>query len=601
MTNKQHMNKTIDKIKITLLWLQIFPILLHAQSAMTNIEGRQSTSLNGIWNIIIDPFDAGSGNWAAYYKDRKPTNDSDFVEYAFEGGPQLYVPGDFNSQLPDLKYYESSIWYKRTFSIQTTANNRFFLHFGAVNYRAEIYLNGAKIGEHEGGFTPFQFEVTDQLKNGDNSLIVKVNNQRVKDGIPGLGFDWFNYGGITRDVDLVSTPKTYIKDYFIQLSQNNENIVKGYVKLDGSTKQQEIRISIPELGANFRTRTNEDGMATLRFPLKNKSLWTPANPKLYDVIVSAQTDTIQEKIGFRTIRVDGTDILLNGKSIFLKGINIHEEIPQRQSRAYHESDYKILLDWAKELGCNYVRLVHYPHHEKMVKMAEKMGLMVWEELPVYQGIDFANESMKEKMSLMLKEMISRDQNRAAIIIWSLSNETYSSPPRDSALKRLYQLTKSLDDTRLVTSALNNMRIEGNKAYIEDEVNSFMDVMAINQYLGWYKQWPEANKEVEWISKFNKPLIFSEFGGEAVFGNNNNPERASSWSEDYLANIYKRQFNMFKSISYLRGVTPWLLVDFRSPGRAHPLYQKGWNRKGLLSDRGEKKKAWYIVAGYFKDN
>ncbi|MEZ0453631.1 sugar-binding domain-containing protein [Sphingobacterium thalpophilum] len=160
------MNKTIDKIKITLLWLQIFPILLHAQSAMTNIEGRQSTSLNGIWNIIIDPFDAGSGNWAAYYKDRKPTNDSDFVEYAFEGGPQLYVPGDFNSQLPDLKYYESSIWYKRTFSIQTTANNRFFLHFGAVNYRAEIYLNGAKIGEHEGGFTPFQFEVTDQLKNG---------------------------------------------------------------------------------------------------------------------------------------------------------------------------------------------------------------------------------------------------------------------------------------------------------------------------------------------------------------------------------------------------------------------------------------------------
>jgi len=128
----------------------------------------------------------------------------------------------------------------------------------------------------------------------------------------------------------------------------------------------------------------------------------------------------------------------------------------------------------------------------------------------------------------------------------------------------------------------------------------MDIMAINQYLGWYKTWPETDQEIEWISKFNKPLIFSEFGGEAVFGNNKAPKRASSWSEDYLLDIYKRQFNMFKNIAFLRGVTPWLLVDFRSPGRAHPIYQKGWNRKGLLSERGEKKKAWYLVAEYFKN-
>ena len=202
---------------------------------------------------------------------------------------------------------------------------------------------------------------------------------------------------------------------------------------------------------------------------------------------------------------------------------------------------------------------------------------------------------------MLRELIARDKNRAATIIWSLSNETYSSPARDSSLIALYHLAKSLDNTRLVTSAFNNMRFEGNKAYIEDEVNRVMDIMAINQYLGWYKTWPDADKEVEWISKFHKPLIFSEFGGEAVFGNNIEPKRASSWSEDYLVDIYKRQFNMFKNISFLRGVTPWLLVDFRSPGRAHPTYQKGWNRKGLLSDRGEKKKVWYLVADYFKNN
>jgi len=593
--------KTTLKLKIILALCHLFPFLLFGQSAMIHIDGRERTSLNGLWETIIDPFDAGSGDWAAYYKDRKPLGNTDFVESSFEGGPQLYVPGDFNSQLPELYYYESSVWYKRTFKIQATENKRSFIHFAAVNYKAEVYLNGVKIGEHEGGFTPFQFEVTDHLRIGNNNVIVKANNQRIQDGIPGLGFDWFNYGGITRDVDLIQTPTTYIKDYFIQLAQQDENSIEGYVTLDGPKKKQAIAINIPELNFTYKTRTDSSGKAKLKIPFRKKTLWTPAAPKLYEVQVSTETDHIQEQIGFRTIKVDGTNILLNGKSMFLKGINIHEEVPQRRSRAYSESDYQMLLDWAKELGCNYVRLVHYPHHEKMVKMAEQMGLMVWEELPIYQGINFADPGMKKKMNLMLRELIARDKNRAATIIWSLSNETYSSPARDSSLIALYHLAKSLDNTRLVTSAFNNMRFEGNKAYIEDEVNRVMDIMAINQYLGWYKTWPDADKEVEWISKFHKPLIFSEFGGEAVFGNNIDPKRASSWSEDYLVDIYKRQFNMFKNISFLRGVTPWLLVDFRSPGRAHPTYQKGWNRKGLLSDRGEKKKVWYLVADYFKNN
>ncbi|ULT24973.1 hypothetical protein KUH03_39900 [Sphingobacterium sp. E70] len=232
-------------MKIILVLCSLFPLLLFGQSAMIHIEGRQRTSLNGLWEVIIDPFDAGSGDWAAYYKDRKPLGNTDFVESSFEGGHQLYVPGDFNSQLPELNYYESSIWYKRPFKIQTKQDNRFFIHFAAVNYKAEVYLNGVKIGEHEGGFTPFQFEVTDHVKIGENSLIVKSNNQRIKDGIPGLGFDWFNYGGITRDVELVQTPKTYIRDYFIQLSQQDENIINGYVSLDGPKKNKRLQYAFP--------------------------------------------------------------------------------------------------------------------------------------------------------------------------------------------------------------------------------------------------------------------------------------------------------------------------------------------------------------------
>lgn len=581
--------------KLLFTGILLFPALLFSQTAMINIEGRNKTSLNGYWKTIIDVFDSGSGDWTAYYKDRKPQTNTDFVEYSFDLGASLSVPGDFNSQMPELYYYESSVWYKKTFTCHPTSNKRLFIHFGAVNYKSEVYLNGQKLGEHEGGFTPFQFELTGKVKDGENSLIVKANNQRVKDGIPGMGFDWFNYGGITRDVDLIETPGTYVKDYFIQLNPNDATSVEGYVALDGDQKLQKITVSIPELNVNYKTQTGPDGIAKVKFKLNKARLWEPENPKRYQVQLIAETDRISEDIGFRTIQTKGTEILLNGKPVFLKGVNIHEEIPQRKSRAYSESDDRILLDWAAELGCNYVRLVHYPHNEKMVKLAEKMGLMVWEEIPVYQHIDFTDSKMKAKIDLMLKEMIHRDKNRASVIIWSLSNETYSSPARNAAITHMYHTAKSLDNTRLITSAFNNMRFDGSKAYIEDELNELMDVMAINEYIGWYKTWPEGRGNMEWISNFNKPLIISEFGGEALYGNEGNPQVASTWSEDYLAQIYKDQFEMFKKIPFLRGVTPWVLVDYRSLGRAHPIYQQGWNRKGLLSDRGDKKKAWYVVA------
>jgi beta-glucuronidase len=471
-----------------------------------------------------------------------------------------------------------------------------------VNYVADVYLNGRKIGSHEGGFTPFQFELTDSVKDGRNTIIVKVNNQRVKEGLPGLGYDWFNYGGITRDVNLIETGNTYIKEYFIQLKKHSSTEVSGWVKLNGPRSVQNIRIRIPELNINYSSKTNAAGEAEIHFSA-GFQLWSPQNPKLYGVVIQSETDSIRDTIGFRNIEVSGTQILLNGKPVFIKAVNIHEERPVKSARANSEEDARILLSWAKELGCNLVRLAHYPHNEHMVRLAEKMGLMVWDEIPVYQHIEFSSPAMPLKLKTMLAEMISRDRNRCGVVIWSLSNETFPSiPDRDKRLIELSRECRLLDSTRLITSVINDQSYENNTLHLRDTLYNYFDVMAVNEYLGWYVPWQGKPTDTKWILDFQKPMIISEFGGEAKFGSNGGPkDEASSWSEEYQEQIYKDQISLFGVTPNLAGVCAWILVDYRSPVRMHPVYQQGYNRKGLLSEKGEKKKAWYVLKTYYDKN
>ena len=571
---------------------------LSAQNAMINVSGRKCTSLNGLWKAIIDP--TGVGNWRQVWLEKKPEKKTDFFEYSFEGGALLKVPGDFNSQMPELTYIEGTVWYKKTFKYNIQKSKRLFIHFGAVNYLSSVYLNGKLLGKHEGGFTPFQFEITNEVKAGENTIIVMVNNQRLKDGIPGLGYDWLNYGGITRDVNLIETDNSYIEDYFIQLEKHSNNEVLGWVKISGNNLLQKVNVLIPELGVDYKTKSNNEGIAEVKFNSKFK-LWSPASPKLYKVIIKSETDTIIDTIGFRNIEVNGTKIVLNGNPIFLKGVNIHEENPYKAARAYSEADAQILLTWAKELGCNFVRLAHYPHSENMVRLAEKMGLMVWDEIPVYQHIEFATLGVTDKINLMLKEMIRRDHNRCGVFIWSISNETYSfTPNRDNALITLSKECRKLDSTRLITSVFCNQGYDNNTINLWDTVNRYFDVISINEYLGWYTPWQGKPKDVKWkLVSDNKPIIISEFGGEAVYGSNFGPkDEANYWSEEYQEQIYKNQIEMFATTPNLAGICPWLLVDYRSMSRLHPIYQNGWNRKGLLSGNGEKKKAWYILKSYY---
>ena len=410
-----------------------------AQELLVNVYGRQYTLLNGKWNAIIDPYQ--QGRKTAIYRNRALKDKADFKEYAFEGGLRLNVPSDWNSQIPELKYYEGTMWYARKFEINKKSDENLFLYFGAVNYRCRVYLNGTLIGSHEGGFTPFQFNVTNVVKEGGNFLAVEVDNTRTADAIPALSFDWWNYGGITRDVLLVTTPQTYLEDYFIQLDKESPNRMIAKVALSDKKAGEKITVSIPELKTSIDMLTDAEGKAETVFNIKKLERWSSENPKLYEVIVSSANDRVEEQIGFRNITVKGTDIYLNGKPTFMCSISFHEEIPQRMGRAFSEADAAMLLNEAKALGVNMIRLAHYPQNEYTVRLAEKMGFILWQEIPVWQGIDFTNNNTRKKAQRMLSEMIKRDQNRCAVGYWGIANETQPSKARNEFLTSLLETGK----------------------------------------------------------------------------------------------------------------------------------------------------------------
>ncbi|HEY1676450.1 MAG TPA: glycoside hydrolase family 2 TIM barrel-domain containing protein [Candidatus Sulfotelmatobacter sp.] len=559
---------------------------------ITNIPGRNTVSLNGAWHAIVDPFDNGKGR---FFRDAKPKDKSDLVEYSFDASPVLNIPGDWNSQREDLMFYEGPVWYRREFSYHKHSGKREFVYFGAANYQTVVYLNGEKLGEHEGGFTPFNLEATSLLHEGENSLIVEVSNARRVDAVPTVKFDWWNYGGITRDVSLVEVPAVFVQDYSVQLSRGSQSEIAGWVQLSG-TSSQKVTLEIPEAGIREAFNADASGRAEFHFTAK-LDLWSPDRPKLYDVILASGEDVVHDQIGFRSIEVRGAQILLNGKPIFLRGVSMHEEAPFRGGRAFSPEDAKTLLGWVKELGCNFVRFAHYPHNENEIRAADRMGLLVWSEIPVYWDIDWSNPATLANAEAQLRDMIARDRNRAAVILWSISNETPVKPKRLTFLKQLAQDAHALDSTRLITSALNHTENSGGVRTLTDPLGEFLDVLGLNEYVGWYEGNADDMDAMKWQTTWNKPLIVSEFGGGAIYGRHG--DAGERWTEEYQENLFRHQLGMVEKMPNLAGMTPWVLMDFRSPLRMLPGVQDYHNRKGLISDRGQRKLAFYVLQGFYR--
>jgi beta-glucuronidase len=566
-----------------------------AQSTLiANVSGRTTVSLNGAWHAIVDPFDNGK---ASFFRNEKPKTKSDRVEYSFDASPVLNVPGDWNTQRESLMFYEGPVWYRREFSYHKQAGKRVFVYFGAVNYESTVYLNGEKLGDHEGGFTAFNFEATSSVRDGENFLIVEVRNVRRADAVPAMKFDWWNYGGITRDVMLVEVPAVFVQDYSVQLARGSQSEIAGWVQLNGAPAAQKITVEIPEAGVRETLSSDGTGRASFHSPAK-LGLWSPAHPKLYDVVIESGDDVVHDQIGFRTIEVRGTQILLNGQPIFLRGVSMHEEAPFREGRAFSAEDAQTLLGWVKDLGCNFVRFAHYPHNENEVRLADRMGVLVWSEIPVYWDIDWSNPATLANAEAQLRDEIARDHNRAAVIFWSLSNETPVKPERLTFLKDLAEEARELDSTRLVASAMNHVDdTSADVRTISDPLGEVLDVLSINEYLGWYWGRAEDADKMQWKSAWNKPLIVSEFGGGAVYGRHGDADEI--WTEEYQDNLYQHQLGMIERMPNLAGLTPWVLMDFRSPTRMLPGVQDYHNRKGLISNRGQRKLAFYTLQKFYK--
>lgn len=570
--------------------------------APLNVYGRSVTSLNGMWKYFVDQQDIGYYDYRmnptrwGFFLDAKPRNVSDLVEYSFDDSKSMKVPGDWNTQDEQLYWYEGSVWYRQKFNWKPEQGRKALLYFAGANYLSRVWVNGKLVGVHEGGFTPFCFDVSDVVKAGENTVVVMVNNNRKKENIPTQIFDWWNYGGITRDVMMVSVPETYIEDYSLQLVKGNTKLINVKLKLNEKKAGKMVTLSIPELKIKKKLVTDAQGEANVVLKAK-PSLWCPENPKLYKVSIATAEETISDEIGFRTIETRGKQILLNGKPIFLKGISSHEETAYTSRRCNSAEDADTLLAWAKDLGCNFMRLAHYPHNEHAIREAERKGVLLWEEIPCYWTIDWKNEKTFANAKRQLQDMIGRDKNRANVIVWSVANETPHSAERDKFLSELAKFAKTEDDTRLISMA---MEVTGQSNYVNrlnDNMNKYVDIISFNEYIGWYRDVNDAPK-MKWEVPYDKPVIISEFGGGAVAGLHGS--KNERWTEEFQENLYKENLDMLSKIEGLSGMTPWVLKDFRSPRRINPVVQKDFNRKGLVSDKGKRKKAFYVLKEWYKN-
>jgi beta-glucuronidase len=571
---------------------------------LTGADVRPAISLNGEWAAIVDPYFSGLMSFHheekkdGWFVNRKAqSGDTRPTEYDFSKAPRLKVPGDWNTQRVSLMYYEGPIWYERDFTYQPKEHTRVFLHVGAANYHSWFWVNGKKVCEHEGGYTSFNCEVTTAVHAGGNFVVAAVDNTRHEDGVPTLQTDWWNYGGLTRLVSLIEVPETFIDQYDVHLSRTEDSVIEGWVHVEGSPAGATAGVEIPELGAQTSAMVGDGGRAAIRLEVKGLKRWSPETPKLYKVRISAGKDSIDERMGFRTVEVRGTEILLNDKPIFLRGVCIHAEAPYRTGRANTEKDAETLLGWAKELGANFVRLAHYPHDETMLRTADRMGLLVWSENPVYWAVQFDNPKVLAKAEQQLEEEIGTSRNHAAIILWSMANETPNTEARTQFITTEAAYARQLDPTRLITAALL-VRAEGDTKIMDDPLGKALDVIGTNEYIGWYEKKPETADVTQWRIDYQKPLIMSELGGDAKAGRHGG--KNERWTEEYQANIYRHQLKMLNRIPQLRGMSPWILMDFRSPNRPLAGIQDEFNRKGLISEQGMKKQAFFILQKAYKE-
>ena len=550
---------------------------------------RQSVDLSGIWDFRFDPGNIGAASgWTNGLTAARP----------------IAVPASWNDQFEDGRDYLGDAWYQTRFDLPLgfdAARQQIRLRFGSVNYLAEVWLNGARLGLHEGGHLPFEFDVTARLKREGNVLVVRVNGELAFDRVPpgniapeltvakeekfpAASFDFFPFCGIHRPAVLYAIPRDALDDVMVTTDFAD---TRGIVHVRGapgarSARESVVRATLTGHGAQITTEASGD---EIELNVPSAALWSCESPNLYDLTIElvrggTTFDRYTLPIGIRTIRVTSDALLLNDKPIYLKGFGRHEDFAisgRGLAPAVNVKDFA-LMQW---INANSFRTSHYPYSEQQMDLADRLGILVIDETPAV-GLFFAEQGLARRLELcrqMTRDLIARDKNHPSVIAWSVANEPNSNHPNAQAFFRnLYDLAKSLDATRPVT-------LVSHKG-VQEESFDFMDLLCLNRYYGWYTQTGQVelgagklSQELDAMyAKWHKPLIFTEFGADTLPGHHAQPPEM--FSEEYQVEMLTRDIQVLRGKPFVVGEHVWNMCDFKTAQGVRRV--NGMNYKGVFT-------------------
>ncbi|WDE95229.1 glycoside hydrolase family 2 TIM barrel-domain containing protein [Lentisphaera profundi] len=585
--------------------------------------------LNGTWKFNPDPYQrCRQQSWWKQEGD----NSGFFPCFNMDGMWDTQVPSTWKKEFEELKWYDGHANYARDFAVdEIPEGHEAFLCIDSATYRSEVYLNGEHVGNHEWAYSPFQFKVTDLLQEGNNRIFVLIDNFMQEDRVPGIRTDWNNDGGLTGSVRIIFVPKSYIENFRTQTVLEDDK-VKIQVEIFAQSTEGETTLDyefkIDELALSHKASAKVGEKEKFEFVLEPSQieLWDQENPKLYNTSIVTATEELNDEIGYREIKTEGEKILLNGEEIRLYGVAVHSEFPDT-GRVPTAEGIELMLEKARELGCNFLRCAHYPYAEEFGKAMDRAGMLWWEEVPVYWLPNVHQEPQLSKALGMMREAVLRDWNRASLIFWSVSNEcagdgTAAGSNSDLTTGNYPYWTKAcaqireLDPSRLISSADSGHRkTEANKDWTPDAGDHFdtemakeswhpghpdefyelMDVLGANLYVSNPGDNPIATQKfVDMLKRFNKPLMITEFGSMSTTEETDRPETDLGHPVRHET-ILREAYATYHEHEEIVGYVPWALMDCRVP-----MHWRWYNRGtgtfayGMLDNNYKKKHVFDVV-------
>lgn len=569
-----------------------------------NNESRCVLSLDGLWEFRRQSTGENPQGW----------------ESGFDAEHRVPVPGSFNDLFTDYDTHMGVAWYKTDFTVpRMLEGKRLILRFGSANYYAEVYLNGQRLGSHETGYTPFEFDVSSMVTAGSNTLVVKLATALSPDtcpqgnlhtvateagqftgNTPKANFDFFPYGGIHRPVVLYATEQTWLDELYVDTSLQGSGAridIRAAVKGDNPDQ-----VSFEIEGTDCRGMVEPStGAVETSLTLRSPRLWSPDSPHLYQLVVTVRNngeivDTYRQSFGVREVRLEGNQLLLNGKPIYLRGFGKHEDFflsGKALNHAVNVRDIK-LLKW---INANSFRTSHYPYAEEMLNLCDQEGILVVGETPAVSiATDYASDKTLNAHLLSMTEMIRRDYNHPSVIMWSLANECTTH--RDSArpyFEKVAKTAREQDSSRPLLLVMCH--------WPNEKCWDLADVVGINSYPGWYGGGAPLKETVEWWNGFldktynsvHKPIMLTEFGGDALAGCHNLPSEL--WTEDYQRDLLDALLAVTREKDYLIGEHIWAFADFRTGQNDRRAYG---NRKGVFTRDRQPKMAAYALRKIWRE-